>query len=127
MKPQRIQIDGVWYVPEVKDEITDISNQIVEALSYHYESDDYSFVASITKSSETGEYYKDIDIEFTDKRVKPFKTEFWDHNGWMWGVYENNPESLETLIKESNMDQDGINQLRSFLNYLVDKAWLTKK
>ena len=117
----RIQIDGVWYVreqqePEVQLDITRFEGMVTE-------SDKYCFEANRTQKTVCPpEYYDDIDIEFTDKRSKPWKTDSWDNNAWMRGVLINDPVSLEHL-KESVCLQ-GEAEFKTFLKALKEEGWL---
>ena len=116
----RIQIDGVWYVreqqePEVQLSITRFKGMVTE-------SDKYCFEANRTQKTVCPpEYYDDIDIEFTDKRSKPWKTDSWDNNTWMNGVLDNNPESLKSL---NYICPQGIAELKAFLKVLKEEEWL---
>lgn len=131
----RIQINGVWYVRE--DEETNVHEvypeDIKESVTQNivwlegvvYEDDDYCWEASrIYRDFVKREFHSDIDIKFTDKRIKPWKEELWDHNGWMFGVYSNNPESMVEVNKA--MDKLGVKRFQSFLEILVEKGWLKK-
>ena len=97
-EPHRININGIWYVREseiidLTDYRKEVENSSVCAQSFTFECDDYCWEATrIIKDN--GDYYDDIDIEFTDKTIKPFLEELWDHNQWMVGVYQNNPDSM---------------------------------
>jgi hypothetical protein len=119
MKQDRIQIDGVWYVREtvalapIKLNPTEFEGIIVE---------DNNFCFEATRIlRDYGGYYDDINIKFTDKRIKPWKEENWDNNIWMKGVLNNEPVSFEEL---PDMGSDGIRFLKAFLQYLTDKKWL---
>ena len=123
----RIQINGVWYKREESEtpkyEITDCN--ITSSKSYTYESTDFCFEA-IKLSKDEGEVFFDtVDIEFTDKRVKPWKTELWDNPNWFKGILDNDPEALnddEGTIE--SLGPNGLGQLKAFLTYLKDKKWL---
>ena len=121
----RIQINGVWYKrekPETpKYEITD--RNITSSKSYTYESTDFCFEA-IKLSKDEGEVFFDtVDIEFTDKRVKPWKEEYWDNNAWMLGILED--KSIDEA-KES-MSDEGINEFKQFIRVLIEKGWFEEK
>ena len=114
----RIQIDGVWYVreqePEVQLNITRFKGMVTE-------SDKYCFEANrIQKTEWPPEYYDGVDIEFTDKRSKPWKTDNWDNNAWMEGILDNNPEPLKLL----DLCPQGIAELKAFLKVLKEEEWL---
>ena len=114
----RIQIDGVWYVreqePEVQLNITRFKGMVTE-------SDKYCFEANrIQKTEWPPEYYDGVDIEFTDKRSKPWKTDNWDNNAWMEGILDNNPEPLKLL----DLCPQGIAELKAFLKVLKEEGWI---
>ena len=116
----RIQIDGVWYVreqqePEVQLSITRFKGMVTE-------SDKYCFEAALIKDDDVpGKYYDGVDIEFTDKRSRPWKVEQWENNTWMNGVLDNNPESLSEL---DHICSQGIAEFKAFLKVLKKEGWL---
>ena len=119
----RIEINGVWYIRE------DLANNQVEdfelsfSSSAMYEDDKYCWEATrICKDYSMTSFYDDIDIKFTDKRVKPWKEDHWDNNFWMKGVMNNDLEAM-TDAKESMCD-NGIKTFRVFLNKLKEEGWL---
>lgn len=119
MTQDRIQINGVWYVKEdqaqepIKLDPSEFKGIVVE-------NEDFCFEATTTFKY-NGDSYDHIDINFTDKRVKPWKEELWDNNAWMRGVLNNNPESLKAL---PDIGSDGIRYLQAFLKHLTEKQWL---
>ena len=125
----RIQINGVWYKreePKIETpeyEISDVN--VTKSMSYIYESTDFCFEAIRLYKSGGKAFFDSIDIEFTDKRVKPWKVDYWDNPNWFRGILDNNPESLnveeETI---ENLGPNGLGQLQAFLGYLKDKGWL---
>ncbi len=119
-----INIDGVEYAlvpvgklePEVEINITRFKGMVTE-------SDKYCFEATKLKDDDVpGMYYDSVDIEFTDKRVKPWKTDHWDNPTWMRGVLTNDPESLADL-RESVCPQ-GEAEFKAFLKVLKEEGWL---
>ncbi len=125
----RIQINGVWYKREEpkietpKYEINDLN--VTKHLSYSFESTDFCFEAIRLYTDGGKAFFDSIDIEFTDKRVKPWKTELWDNPNWFKGVLDNDPEALnddEGTIE--SLGPNGLGQLKAFLAYLRDKKWL---
>ena len=119
----RIEINGVWYIRE------DLANNQVEdfelsfSLQAMHEDDNYVWEAKrLYKDDTKSSFYDDIDIKFTDKRVKPWKEDHWDNNFWMKGVLSNDPESM-TDAKESMCD-NGIKTFRVFLNKLKEEGWI---
>ena len=118
-----INIDGVEYAlvpvgklePEVEINITRFKGMVTE-------SDKYCFEATkIQKTEWPPEYYDGVDIEFTDKRSKPWKTDHWDNDAWMKGILDNNPEPLKLL---DNICPQGIAELKAFLKVLKEEEWL---
>jgi hypothetical protein len=103
----RIQINGEWYVREQPDaeleavlhpfrkEIKPLNREDVTAFKgFVYETDKFCYEVTIIAKSglfEEGEYYDNIDIKFTDKRIKPWVEDHWDSMDWFRGVLENNP------------------------------------
>jgi hypothetical protein len=118
-----INIDGVEYAlvpvgklePEVEINITRFKGMVTE-------SDKYCFEATKIKHGDVpGRYYDGVDIEFTDKRSQPWKTDHWDNNAWMNGILDNNPEPLKLL---DNICPQGIAELKAFLKVLKEEGWL---
>ena len=102
--------------------VDDFENQEVsiETIEYDgrvYESDLYCFEVTRLKNDD------DIYIEFTDKRKKPWKEEYWDNNCWMIGILEDNPESL----KEIDLCEQGMKELKYLFQDLVNIGWLKYK
>lgn len=120
----RIEINGVWYIREDlanNQEVEDF--ELSFALQAMYEDDKYVWEATrLYKDNSQTSFYEDIDIKFTDKRVKPWKEDHWDSNEWMKGVMNNDPESM-TDAKESMCD-DGVKTFKLFLNKLEEEGWL---
>jgi len=127
----RIQINGVWYTREDNQptqEIKPLSREDVTGFKgFAYETDKFCYEATIIAKSglfEEGEYHDNIDIKFTDKRIKPWVEDHWDNMAWFKGVSENNPDSIETLINENEMEAEDILEFRSFLAFLKQQGWL---
>ena len=96
----RIQLNGTWYTREDNQptqEIKPLKREDVTAFKgFVYETDKFCYEATIIAKSglfEEGEYHDNIDIKFTDKRIKPWVEDHWDSMFWFRGVLENNPES----------------------------------
>jgi len=119
MKQDRIQIDGVWYVRETAA-LAPIELDPTEFEGIVVEDDKFCFEATRIRR-DSGEFYDDIDMKFTDKRVKPCKEEYWDSNAWMKGILNNNPDSHKGL---PDIGSEGIRFLQAFLQFLKDKEWL---
>lgn len=119
----RIQINGAWYVREQEAALPEVKIDIIRSESRTIESDKYCFDAiRLERSDAPGTYFEGIDIEFTDKREKPWKEDYWDNDAWMKGVLINDPESLENL-RESVCPQ-GEAEFKAFLKVLKEDGWL---
>lgn len=130
----RIQINGTWYVREELCLCDKESKTIEEVSPIHpndltfseeviYENDDFCWVASrLFRDKDAGTYFDSIDIRFTDKRTKPWKEELWDSNGWIRGVLNNDPDSLESAFEI--MGTHGTAVFREFLKVVVKMDWL---
>ena len=127
----RIQINGVWYTREDNQptqEIKPLKREDVTAFKgFVYETDKFCYEVTIIAKSglfEEGEYYDNIDIKFTDKRIKPWVEDHWDSMAWFKGVLENNPESINTLLVGDGMSREDVDGFRSFLAFLKQQGWL---
>jgi hypothetical protein len=119
----RIEINGVWYVREnlANNQVEDF--ELSFALHALYEDDKYCWEATrLYKDNSQTSFYEDIDIKFTDKRVKPWKEDHWDSNQWFKEVMNNDPEALEELSKD--LCSSGVKTFRLFLNKLEEEGWL---
>ena len=119
-----INIDGVEYalVPVGKLE-PEVEIHILRSEARTIESDKYVFEAvRLEKSDAPGTDFDGIDINFTDKREKPWKEDYWDNSAWMKGVLMNDPESLENL-RESVCLQ-GQAEFKTFLKELRKEGWI---
>ena len=121
----RIQINGIWYVPENSQDVVVIEPDREEC--YTIENSDFYFKAIRIFDQEENSFFDDIDIHFIDKRPnKPKQQDTWDNNDWMIGILKNDDASMEDL---PDIGRSGLATLRAFLQFLVDKDWLktTKK
>ena len=116
MTQNRIQINGVWYVREDQAQ-EPIKLDPIEFNGIVVENEDFCFEAT----KHTNGDYDDIDIEFTDKRIKPWKVDHWDNDDWMRGILQNNPESLNDMV---DIGSEGIRYFQAFLQHLKNKKWL---
>ena len=128
----RIEINGVWYVREdaINDSLNHLESKEID-LTFSEEccceTSKYCFVASRIRKDESGEFYPDVSITVTDKRSgsrDTWKEEYWDNNNWFRGILEGNPESVESLDKETELCPQGQRQFKSFLNLLVEEGWI---
>jgi len=125
----RICIDGVWYVRETSTPTTFKINpqNVIHTISCVWESDNWVFEATmICREDDPTDLYPDPTIDITDKRGE---YEDWikhdsDNPNWMWGVLENNPESM--IDANEMMDEQGLTEFKAFLEYLIEKGWLGK-
>ena len=119
----RIQVNGVWYVREQEDTAPEVEIDIIRSEARTIESDKYCFEAiRLERKDAPGTYFDGIDINFTDKREKPWKEDYWDNSAWLRGVLINDPESLGHL-KESVCLQ-GEAEFKTFLKELKQEGWL---
>lgn len=120
----RIEINGVWYIREDlanNQEVEDF--ELSFALQATHEDDKYCWEATrLYKGNDRSNFYEDIDIKFTDKRVKPWKEDHWESNQWFKEVMNNDPE----VLKEANelMCSIGVNTFKLFLNKLKGEGWI---
>jgi len=127
----RIQINGVWYTREDSQptqEIKPLKREDVTGFKgFVYETDKFCYEVTIIAKGglfEEGEYYDNIDIKFTDKRIKPWVEDNWDSMAWFRGVLENNPESVKELLIGDRMSREDVDGFRSFLAFLKQQGWL---
>lgn len=116
----RIQINGIWYVPENSQDVVTIEPDREEC--YTVENNDFYFKAIRIFDQEENSFFDDIDIHFIDKRPnKPKQQDTWDNNDWMIGILKNDDASMEDL---PDIGRSGLATLKAFLQFLVDKDWL---
>lgn len=128
----RIEVNGVWYVREenINDKLDYLEDEELELTwSEHciMETDKYCFNASRMRKSEEGEFYDDILISFTDKRVgnrSEWEEDYWDNNNWFRGIIKGTTESMKSLKDETNMCEEGRRQFIALLSHLVESGWL---
>jgi hypothetical protein len=119
----RIEINGVWYIREDLANTQEEDLELSFSLQAMYEDGKYYWEATrLYKENSQTHFYDDIDLKFTDKRIKPFKEEHWDNNSWMKGVMNNDPESLKDA--RESMCADGIKTFQIFLKKLQEEGWL---
>lgn len=128
----KIQINGEWYIRaksledgafyKQEEPLLDPEN-LVFSEEVCYENRDFCWTASrVFRDKDAGTHHDDIDIQFTDKRIHPWKEELWDHNGYLRGVLNRNPDSMEYAIK--TMGSNGTDVFIEFLKKLVELGWL---
>jgi len=118
---ERIQINGTWYVKEQPDAV--VPERQVEVLEYKcllYEDSIFCFEATIDIADSSK---LDL-IKVTDKRVKPWKEETWDHLGFFRGCLERNPDSLSPLRVVSGFSDDDVENFIAFLKEIQKRGWL---
>ena len=123
MNQDRIEINGVWYVREdvVSKQVEDF--ELVFSLQAMHENDKYCWEATrLYKNCLQSSFYEDIDIKFTDKRVKPWKEEYWDGNGWLNNVLTNDSDAIKGA--RESMCEEGVKTFKIFLNKLKEEGWL---
>jgi hypothetical protein len=126
----RIKINGVWYVKEatIQDSVNyfrsqEIKLQTTSFIGRVYESDLYCFeVTKILNDNKTP--LDGVNIEISNKRVKPWKVEHIDSSKWCIEVLENDPESMEEALEM--FCEFGIEEFRSVIKDLIKEDWIKK-
>lgn len=121
----RIQINGEWYIKESSNLLPEPEPlDLTYTQGCVYETSKYCFEATrLYKDYDSCEFYEDtLDIEFTDKRTKPWKTDDWDRVDWFRGVYDNDKRAINEALKV--MDEDGVKELKQFIGHLIKIGWL---
>ena len=121
----RIQINGEWYVKESTTESQPIELDLSYFLSCIHETKNYVFEAMRTYDDfEKGKFFSNfLDIEFTDKRTKPWKIDNWDGVDWFRAIYGNDKSAVDEALEV--MDEEGVKQLKAFIKELINKGWIT--
>ena len=123
---ERIQINGEWYVKETSSEsVEPVELDFTHTESLIYETTKYCFEVSRIYRDDDITFYDAVNIEFTDKRYprEEWKTEYWDNELFIIGVYENDESCIEDALE--SMDQEGITTLQQIVKQLIEKEWLT--
>jgi hypothetical protein len=130
----RIEINGIWYVREVKQHtpvINEIDDEdVVDTLSCTWETDEFCFDATVIlrdNAEELSDFYGSPFLKITDKR--PSDRKDWidhevDNSLWFLGVLEGNPDSMEEAKEMFN--DNGIQGFQRFISYLIQKGWLSE-
>ena len=124
---ERIEINGEWYVKEssIQKPIEELDLIPTHTESLILESSGFCFEATICYRDNDEGFYDQVDIEVTDKRFarrEDWKTENWDSTEWFKGVYQNNPESIESACEF--LDDEGLKIFKCLLKHLIDRKWL---
>jgi hypothetical protein len=115
----RIQINGTWYVKEQPDAVApERQVEVYEYKCLSYEDSRFCFTATIDIADNSKLDF----IEVTDKRVKPWKEETWDHLGFFRGCLERNPDSLSEVA--SGFSDDDVENFVAFLKEIEKRGWL---
>lgn len=114
----RIEINGVWYVKEDKLDLTE--KDVTFSKSCTYETGDYCWEASLISKDNGEEFFPDLDIEFTDKKIDT--TEYWYNPDWLNKVLDGSKEEIEEAKKY--MSDQGLEDFRAFLKFLKKENWL---
>jgi len=117
----RIEINGVWYVKEDKSTILDLTEKDVTfSKSCVYETDDYRWEAILISKDNGKEFYPDLEIEFTDKKIGT--TEYWDNPDWFNRILDGDKKEIEEAKKD--MSDKGLEDFIAFLKFLKKENWL---
>ena len=125
----RIEINGVWYVKEdyVKEDKPNkldlTEKDVTFAKSYVYETDDYCWEAILISKDNGKEFYPDLKIDFTDKKIDI--TEYWDDPYWLNKILDGDKKEIEEAKKD--MSDQGIEDFKAFLKFLKKENWLSWK
>ena len=121
MNKDRIQINGVWYVPEQTNSVSFDHNLVTFFNGCVFENKTSCFEVNHLTDNE-GVVKKDtLSIEYTDKRpgnIKDWKIDYWDNEKWIRNVADGITVGLEDLSEEDRME------LVQFLGYLKKIDWL---
>jgi hypothetical protein len=118
----RIEMNGVWYVKETPTQEIEWDPTCFNGRVY--ESDLYCFEATQILKDDGTPYKKGCDIEITNKREKPWKTEHIDNPLWYIRVLENHPESMEDA--NEMFCEQGLNEFKSVIEDLIHIGWINK-
>jgi hypothetical protein len=119
---KRIEINGVWYVPEEPHYISILNyKEIIEAESTRYEGliweDDKICLDGTVIITPIGKEM--LHIKFNNKASK--KEEYWDNESWILGVYNLDAESILELKMDTFWDdQHYIDILTHFIGKMID-------
>jgi hypothetical protein len=117
----RIEINGVWYVKEDKPNKLDLTEKDVTfSKSCIYETDDYCWEAILISKDNGEEFYPDLEIEFTDKKIGT--TEYWNNPLWLDNILNGNKKEIEEAKKD--MSDQGLEDFIAFLKFLRKDNWL---
>jgi hypothetical protein len=121
----RIQINGAWYIKEEPATESQKELDLAYAEMCSYEVLDYCFEATrMFKDYDKSEFYKDtLDIKFTDKRTKAWKTNTWDGVDWFRAIYGNDKRAINEALEV--MNEYGIMELKNFIGHLIKIGWIT--
>ena len=120
----RIEINGVWYVKEQQD-VEEKQPPNIEVVTFDgriYETDTYRFEVSRVHDDEGKPFGDAIDIETTDKTVKPFVEDSIDNPAWLIGVLNNDRLNLAEANRMFN--KEGLEEFKYVIQDLVNIGWL---
>lgn len=118
-------IDGLVFEAKETSEIT--KDDVTEAKTLLYESDDIMLEATLIVKDDGSLDYNAIAINAVDKRPtkrKDWKEHFLDNPLWLFGILDGDEESIESVLEILNKEQ--FLQLKNFIKYLFKNQWLRK-
>ena len=119
----RIEINGVWYVKEDKPNKLDLTEKDVTfSKSCVYETDDYCWEATLLSKDNGKEFYPDLEIEFTDKKIDTI--EYWDNPLWLNKILILDGDKKEIEEAKKDMSDQGLKDFTAFLKFLRKENWL---
>jgi len=122
----RIEINGVWYVKEdyvKKDKPNKLDlteKDVTFSKSCVYETWDYCWEASLMSKDNGKEFYPELEIKFTDKKIDT--TEYWDNPLWLNKILDGDKKEIEEAKKD--MSNKGLKDFTKFLKFLKKENWL---
>jgi len=121
---ERIQVNGVWYVREEKQNYLD-NDMLSYTKTCMYETDRFSFEAILITDIDGNPYFKTdtgLYINFIDKRTRPFIEETWDNPTYFLELYHNQKDAL--IEASDSMDEEGIELFQQFIGKLIEMKWI---
>ena len=122
----RIEINGVWYV---KESILKNQTQKLPEMDFThgmekyliYEDDNICLDARKDVTNETSDY---IEVNFTNKNIKPWKEDTWDNKSFLRGIAIEDSESMESLRNETDAEDFTLPYIVGFMKEMSRLGWI---
>lgn len=122
----RIEINGVWYV---KESILKNQTQKLPEMDFThgmekyliYEDDNICLDARKDVTKETSDY---IEVNFTNKNIKPWKEDTWDNKSFLRGIAIEDSESMESLRNETDAEDFTLPYIVGFMKEMSRLGWI---